>query len=85
MKRQIVVAISALVNAKSRSNMLYKGKVGGSILTTSFGTFFFKKLHSLNYTLPRLIKRRNRGVIFFIFTIFSVVFGENPRPGNRLK
>ena len=46
-------------------------KSGGSILTNSFHLYFLK-LHSCNYTLPPLIKRRNRGVIFlFLHSLHS--------------
>ena len=72
-----------MVNAKSESNMLDIGKVGGAILTTSFHLYFLK-LHSCNYTLPPLIKRRNRGVIFLFehsLLSFPRFLGENPRPG----
>ena len=51
--------------------MLDRGKMGGSILITSFHLYFLK-LHSYNYTLPPLIRRRNRGVIFlFIHPLHS--------------
>ena len=58
------------------------GKGGGSILNTSLHLYFLK-LHSCNDTLPPLIKRRNRGVIFFIFTLFSPLFmARILGPGN---
>ena len=73
-----------MVNADNESNMLDRGKMGGSILITSFHLYFLK-LHSYNYTLPPLIRRRNRGVIFFIhtpFTLFSPLFlGKILGPG----
>ena len=58
------------------------GKVGGSILTSSLNLLFLN-LPSCNYTLPPLVKRRNRGVIFCfytLYTLFPVNSGENPRP-----
>ena len=77
MKRYIVVAVGAIVNSKSESNMFDKGKFGGSIRTTCLQLYFFK-LHSRDCTLTPLIKRRNRGVTFFLifrlFTIFPPLF-----------
>ena len=58
------------------STPIYSGKEGN-----------FLKLHSYNYTLPLLIKWRNRGVIFYLYTLytlFPVIFGQNPRPGHTI-
>ena len=45
--------------------MFDRGTMGGSILITFFHLYFLR-LHSYNYTLSPLIKRRNRGVIFLL-------------------
>ena len=71
-----------MVKAKSESDMLEIGKVGGSHLNTFFHLYFLK-LHYCNYTLPPLIKRTNRGVFFYSYTLFPAIFGENPRPGSN--
>ena len=71
MKRKIVVEVCAVVNAKGECTMFDIGKSRGSILPNSFHLYFLK-LHSCNYTLPPLIKRRNRGVIFlFLHSLHS--------------
>ena len=83
MKPYLIVSVGAMDNAIIERKMLDIGKVGRSILTTSFYLYFLK-LHSSNYILSPLIKRRNRGVIFlFLYSLhsFPVIFGENPRPG----
>ena len=60
---------------------------GVSILTTSFHLFFktflkfILKLHFYNYTLPSLIKRRNRGVVFLTLLLsFARFLGDKPPP-----
>ena len=66
--------------------------MGGSILITFFHLYFLK-LHSYNYTLSPLIKRRNRGVIFlFIHSLHSLpryFWGKSsaraPGPTNERK
>ena len=77
MKRLVFEAVGAMVNAIRKSNMLDVGKGGGSSLTTSF-CLYFLKLHSCNYTLPPLIKRRNRGNLFIfynLYILFPITFG----------
>ena len=47
------------MSAQGECNMIERGKIEGLILSTS-SHFYFLKLHSCNYTLPPLIKRRNK-------------------------
>ena len=82
----IQVSVGAMVNADDESKMFDRGKMGDqSSLPPS--TFSFLKLHSYFYTLPPLIKRRNRGVIFFylytLYTLSPLFFGKILGPGGN--
>ena len=57
---QFIVGVGAMIKSKIKCNMLNIVKAGGSSLTTSFHLYFLK-LRSCKYTLPPLIKRRNKG------------------------
>ena len=81
----MIVSVGARVNDQVEGNMFERGKRGEQSSVPPSTLIF---LHSCNYTLPPLTKRRNRGVIFFCFytlnTLFHVIFGNNPRPGLLL-
>ena len=63
---------------------MHKVKVTCSTVGIPSATFIFLKLRSYNYSLPALIKRRNRGVIlFFLHSFHRYLLGKILGPGSR--